>query len=325
MSSLPPAVLVTVLGLLLFTALLAALLYQMAFGERARLRKRVTAIVGTPGKQKVGRIAVQHKRRSLRLKDRDETKRKSYSQRLTEEIAQAGLSWTIRKYLGVSVVLAIVGGLAYQIAGLPPVGLLPTILTMGLGAPKFFLRFRRKRRVNQFIALFPDAIDMIVRGIKSGLPVGECISAIGREVPDPVGTEFRLLAESQRLGVSLEDALKRITDRVPNPELRFFAIVLLIQQQTGGNLAETLQKLSDVLRSRKKMREKIKAMSSEAKASAGIIGSLPFAVTALLSLVAWNYIQLLFFTSAGNAFIFAGFLIMGMGILVMKHMINFDI
>ncbi len=325
MLDLPPAVLATVLGLLLFVGLLGALLYQMAFGPRARLRKRMAAVVGTPGKQKNGRLAVQQKKRQIKLKDRDETRKKSYAQRLAEEIAQAGLSWSIRKYIVFSIILAATGGVAYKLADLPTVGLLPAILTMGLGAPKFYLSRRRKKRVERFIALFPDALDIITRGIKSGLPVGECINVIGREMPDPVGTEFRLLAESQRMGVSLDEALRRATERVPNAELRFFAIVLTIQQQTGGNLADTLQKLSDVLRARKRMREKVKAMSSEAKASASIIGSLPFAVSGLLSLVAWEYIRLLFTTNAGNGFMVIGFVIMGIGIFVMKQMINFEI
>jgi tight adherence protein B len=143
-------------------------------------------------------------------------------------------------------------------------------------------------------------------------------------MPDPVGEEFRLISEGSRLGMTLNDCLERSTERTPTAELRFFAIVLAIQQQTGGNLAETLAKLSEVLRGRKRMRDKVQAMSSEAKSSAGIIGSLPIIVGTLLSLVAPKYVGVLFTTDTGHFLIAGGVAWMGMGILVMRQMIHFD-
>jgi tight adherence protein B len=208
--------------------------------------------------------------------------------------------------------------------GCPPI-LLPAVgLIAFLGIPKFVLNFLIKRRLKKFIAAFPDAIDIIVRGVRSGLTVGECLSIISTESPDPVGPEFRLVNEAIKLGQPMADALQRMSDRLPSPEFRYFTIVLGTQQTTGGNLAETLAKLSDVLRQRKKMRDKVQAMSSEAKASAGIIGSLPLVVMGALSFLAPDYIALLFTTSPGNFMLGLCIVIMGTGVMVMRKMINFD-
>ncbi len=326
LGGLPAGVLFIIVALLAFMAAIGGLLYQVSFGPRAKLNKRMQAVLGTG--QRKGRASISGpaaRKRQIKLKDRETKQKKSFRQRVEGEIAQAGLAWSFKYYLILSVLLAAGSAFAYWLSGMPSIGLPMVAITMGLGAPKFILRFRCKRRVNKFISLFPDALDVIVRGIRSGLPVGECITVIGREMPDPVGVEFRLLSESQRLGVGLDEALRRATERVPNQELRFFAIVLSIQQQTGGNLADTLSKLSDVLRMRKRMRDKVQAMSSEAKSSAGIIGSLPFAVSGLLALIAPEYIGLLFTTDTGHILIGIGLGVMSLGIFVMRQMINFDI
>jgi tight adherence protein B len=181
------------------------------------------------------------------------------------------------------------------------------------------------RRIANFTASFADAIDIITRGIRSGLPISETFNIIVQDMPDPLGAEFRILVESQRLGVTLDAALARACERVPTAELRFFAIVLSIQQSTGGNLAETLAKLSDVLRGRKRLRDKIQAMSGEAKASAVIIGALPPLVGLLLAAVAPHYIGILLAAPIGHVILGAGAGLMGVGILVMRQMINFDI
>jgi tight adherence protein B len=160
--------------------------------------------------------------------------------------------------------------------------------------------------------------------VRSGLTVGECLNIIGTESPDPVGPEIRLVNEAIKLGQTMGDALQRMSDRIPSPEFRYFTIVLGTQQTTGGNLAETLAKLSDVLRQRKKMKDKVQAMSSEAKASAGIIGSLPLLVMGALSFLAPDYIALLFTTKSGNFMLALSCVIMGTGVLVMRKMINFD-
>jgi tight adherence protein B len=166
---------------------------------------------------------------------------------------------------------------------------------------------------------------VVVRGMRSGLPLTECINIIGREMPDPLGAEFRLVTEGQKLGLSLQESLERVLERNPTPDFRYFTIVLAIQQQTGGNLAETLAKLSELLRGRARMRDKIKAYSSEATASALIIGSLPLVVAALLLVVSHEYVMVLFNTEAGNVLLVIGALMMGAGALIMRKMISFDI
>ena len=262
-----------------------------------------------------------------KLKEAESRREKRRGYKLREELIQAGLEdvspWQFK--LG-SAALALFG--TFLCWALLDVNIFIVLilvpLVLGVGAPKYILGYLIKRRLKDFTRLFADAIDIIVRGVKAGLPVPECIAVIGREMPDPVGLEFRLISEGTRLGMSLDDCLERAIDRVPTPELRFFSIVLVIQRQTGGNLADTLGKLSDVLRGRKKMRDKVQAMSSEAKASAMIIGALPIVVGLLLSMVAPDYIGLLFTTRTGNMAVGGGLLWMGIGTFVMKQMISFD-
>jgi tight adherence protein B len=241
---------------------------------------------------------------------------------LATALAQAGLTCTPAQFIGVSLAVAAVLGLLGLLLS-PIAGVLGCIVG-GLGLPQFYLRHRQKQRLSRFIALFAEALDVIIRGVRSGLPLGECLNVISREVGEPVGGEFRLVTEGIRLGMTMEEALRRMSERVPTPEVRFFAIVIGIQQQTGGNLAETLAKLADVLRSRKRMRDKISAVSGEAKASASIIGSLPFIISCLIGVTSPAYIKLLFVTSTGNWIITGGIVMMVNGILVMRRMINFD-
>ena len=164
-----------------------------------------------------------------------------------------------------------------------------------------------------------------MRGIRSGLPLGECLNIIASEAPEPVRTEFRLITDGIRLGMTLNEALQRALTRMPTVEVKFFTIVLTIQQQTGGNLAETLDNLSSILRQRKKMQGKVQALSSEAKSSAMIIGSLPFLITGALLLVQPDYIAMLFNTEIGNIMLAGILLWMGLGIVIMKKMVSFQI
>ena len=209
--------------------------------------------------------------------------------------------------------------------GLPIIAAIPIGLIAFFGLPKLVLRFMARGRQKKFTTHFAGAIDIVVRGIRSGLPVGECLAIIGREIPDPVGQEFRLLVEGQKIGVSTEELLRRGLERIPTSEYKFFAIVLQIQQQTGGNLADTLANLSDVLRERKKMKDKVQALSNEAKASAMIIGSLPFFVMGMISLINPEYMALLFTETLGQFMLAAGVTWMAIGIIVMSKMINFDL
>jgi tight adherence protein B len=195
----------------------------------------------------------------------------------------------------------------------------------GLGLPRWALGFLSKRRVKKFIEDFPNAIDIIVRGIKSGLPVFDCIKVIAREAAEPVCSEFQRLVDNLAVGQAIDQGLERMYERMPTPELRFFTIVMAIQSKTGGNLAEALGGLSTVLRARKLMREKVKAMSSEAVASAMIIGSLPPGIMALVSMTAPDYMTPMFTDPRGHLMLLGGALWMGCGIFVMRRMINFKI
>jgi tight adherence protein B len=196
---------------------------------------------------------------------------------------------------------------------------------IGLGLPRMVLSFKAAGRKKRFVQSFAESVDIIVRGIKSGLPLGECLNIIAREAPDPINIEFRHIIEGTRLGLPLPEALDRAAERVGVPEFRFFAIVLAIQQETGGNLAETLANLSKVLRSRKAMKDKVKAMSSEARTTAMIIGSLPFGMGSILYLTSPDYLMLLFTSSGGHISMVVGVLMMITGSAIMAKMINFKI
>jgi tight adherence protein B len=178
--------------------------------------------------------------------------------------------------------------------------------------------------MKKFLLEFPGAIDVIVRGIKAGLPLGDCLRIVASEMAEPVRGEFRQIIEAQSIGLSLPEAVARITERVPVSEANFFAIVINIQQKSGGNLSEALGNLSAVLRDRKLMKAKVAAMSSEAKASAGIIGALPFIVTLLVYLSSPGYISLLWTTSTGEFVLGCAAFWMMIGIVTIKKMVNFD-
>ena len=182
----------------------------------------------------------------------------------------------------------------------------------------------KKRRENRFLATFPDAVDVIVRGIKAGLPLLESLKMVANEGQEPVKSEFKAIIETQTIGMPLGDACAKLYERMPLPEANFFGIVIAIQQKAGGNLSEALGNLSKVLRERKKMKAKIQAMSMEAKASAAIIGSLPPAVMALVWITSPTYIELLWTHPTGQLMMLGSVTWMTMGVMVMKKMINFD-
>lgn len=297
------------------------------FRLRSRRRQRLEEVMGRVAGSSIvpGNEAGEHERRRAiqqRLKEVERARAGGKKFRLSKEIGKAGLEIGVRAFcIGAAASGMALGGLCYLI-GSPLLGLLGLIVGSVL-LPRLLLSFLVARRLKRFTMLFADAIDVVVRGVRSGLPLAETVAVIGHELPDPIGQEFRLVTEGTRLGMTMEESLTRMTQRVPLSEVQFFAVVIGIQQQTGGNLAETLAKLSDLLRARKRMRDKVQAMSSEAKASASIIGSLPWAVGGILALVAPDYIGLLFTTGTGNFIIVASLLWMSVGIMVMRGMINF--
>jgi tight adherence protein B len=251
----------------------------------------------------------EHRKRALTLKAR---------------IQQAGFSFSPTAFNITTLSIGLLVIIVLLLSGQSPMLALAFGFGAGFGLPRWFLGFVRKRRMKKFSLEFSNAIDIIVRGIKSGLPLNECLKIIARESPAPVGPEFVILLDSMSVGVELGTALEKMSERMPLSELNFFAIVLTIQQKTGGNLAEALGNLSIVLRSRKMMREKIAALSSEAKASSGIIGSLPPLVGTIVYLTTPAYMSLMFTEDIGRIMLAGAAIWMGIGIFVMSRMISFD-
>jgi len=300
-------------------------IYPFLSGERqaerrmASVAKAEPAARATRGSQKSRRDVIENT-----LKEFDERHKKSKSIPLSVRIAQAGMFWSKRQFFIIS------GGIgaAMFLLGLLTGGGLAVAGTLGvagaLGLPRWMLSFLKKRRESKFLAAFPEAVDIIVRGVKAGLPLLDCLKMITLEAPEPVNSEFRAIVETQAIGIPLGDAAGKLYEHMPVPEANFFGIVISIQQKSGGNLAEALGNLSRVLRDRKKMKAKIQAMSQEAKASAGIIGALPVAVMTMVYITSPNYISLLWTEPLGRVMLAASVVWMSMGVMVMKKMINFD-
>ncbi len=320
------------IGLPIIVALCVGVVLYVVFypylsGE-AKAEKRKTAlqarssIVG-PG----GRVNDAAKRRKAVADSLKEIDQRAKSKKITFEmrIAQAGLAWSKTKFWSISAVTGFVGiAGAFYFSGSPMI-IAGSAVIGGLGVPRWYINRKRKKRFDKFLKEFPAAVDIIVRGIKAGIPLGDCIRNIASEATEPVKTEFRAIVEAQAMGLTVADACERMIERVPLPEANFFAIVINIQAKAGGNLAEALTNLSAVLRDRKKMKGKIKAMSSEAKASAGIIGCLPPLVATFVWLTSPAYISLLFVTPTGHMVLAGCAIWMGTGVFVMKKMISFDI
>ncbi|HWT53052.1 MAG TPA: type II secretion system F family protein, partial [Caulobacter sp.] len=256
------------------------------------------------------------------LKDQ-ERKQKKASLSIGARMQAAGLGANVRMFWIISGVLGVFVALIFLLLRQMPLIALGAGFAAGAGLPRWVLGMLAKGRTGKFTAAFSDAIDIIVRGIKSGLPVHDCLKIIGKECPEPLAGEFRILTENVAMGVPMDAALEKMYERMPTNELRFFAIVLAIQQKTGGNLAEALGNLSTVLRARKLMKEKIKALSAEAVASAMIIGSLPPGVVTLISVMSPTYMRPMFTDPRGHLMLLGGALWMTFGVLVMRRMINF--
>ncbi|MDE2356503.1 MAG: type II secretion system F family protein [Alphaproteobacteria bacterium] len=244
---------------------------------------------------------------------------------IRQRLAASGLQLTLGGYLAVSGGTALAALILALVEKTPVALALLVALFAGLVLPHLFINSRIGARQKRFFKLFPDAIGLMVRGLKAGLPVSECIILVGRETPNPVGEEFRRVADQVRLGQSLDDALWGVARRISLPEFNFLVITMAIQRETGGNLAETLQNLDNMVRMREQMKLKVKAMSSEAMATATIIGSLPFAMSALLFVVAHKYIMTLITTELGHVLLLGGFVWLSIGVFIMSQMVRFEI
>jgi Flp pilus assembly protein TadB len=301
--------------------------YPSLSGEkRVEQRRENIARTTTTVAARTARVGGKSRRDQVEetLKEMDARHRASKRPPLAVRLTQAGLGWSKRRFFLTSGLLGLGGFLAILLAGLGLLAALGIGFAAGFGLPFWVLGFLKKRRENKFLNAFPDAVDIIVRGIKSGLPLMDCLRVIVGDAQEPVKTEFRAIVESQAVGVPLGEACLKLYERMPVAEANFFGIVILIQQKGGGNLSEALGNLSKVLRDRKKMKAKIQAMSMEAKASGAIIASLPIIVMILVYLSSPNYISLLWTDSLGNLMLFGSAIWMSMGILVMRKMINFD-
>src|SRR5487761_1908503 len=301
-------------------------IYPLISGEKKAESRRASVARSEPAAAR----QVQKDQRSRReqvegsLKEVEARRQKDKKISLATRLTQAGLDWQPRKFMIASGILAAVCFALAMVLGGGLLGAIGLAFAAGFGLPRWILSFLKNRREKAFLRALPDAVDVIVRGIKAGLPLFESIKVVAADAPEPLRGEFLSIIETQAIGMPLGEACVRLYERMPVPEANFFGIVIAIQQKSGGNLSEALGNLSKVLRDRKKMAEKIQAMSMEAKASAGIIGSLPPIVMLLVYLSTPDYISLLWTHPTGQLMLCGCVIWMTIGILVIKKMINFD-
>jgi tight adherence protein B len=322
------------LGLVGLAALsAAALIYFLAYpllsGE-TKAEKRIQGVTENKAKRAVRTAQVEqasNRRRQVAdtLKELEQKQKQREKLTMRMRLERAGLDLTPRSFWIVSVAAGVViGAITYvSLPGMTPLISLAAAFVGALGLPRWMVGRLIKRRQTKFLDEFANSIDVIVRGVKSGLPLNECLNIIARESPSPIKEEFKELVEQQRVGVPLGECFERMMSRMPLPEVNFFAIVIAIQQQAGGNLSEALGNLAGVLRDRKRMQAKVRALSAEAKASAGVLACLPFAVMIMVYISTPGYIKILFATKMGQFMLVCAACWMTCGILVMKKMINF--
>ena len=301
-------------------------IYPLLSGEKQAEKRRAPFTSSTPALRGGGDDRMRVRRVQVEESMKELERRLAETQKLSLEtrISQAGLSWTKQQFLigsGVMGGVVLIGAFMGGVALLPAIGFAAAV---GFGSPRWVLNFLKKRREAKFLDALPDAVDVIVRGIKAGLPLFDSIKVVVADAPEPLRSEFSAIIETQTIGMPLGDACQRLYDRMPLPEANFFGIVIAIQTKSGGNLSEALGNLSKVLRDRRKMAAKIQAMSMEAKASAGIIGALPPIVMIMVYIMTPDYISLLWTHPTGRLMLAGCVLWMFTGIMVMKKMINFD-
>ena len=325
-------ILVVFFGVLATLGCLGLALRGSVLGPRRHIRRRLDSINRRfTGGAMDGTGAVNSVRREEKVSlipalDRIAKRFLPRQSMLKDRLARTGRNIPIGTYVFINVFVTLAVALvAYVVAALPLFLAALIAITIGIGLPHFVIGRLAGNRMKKFIAIFPDAIDLIVRGLKSGLPVAESINAVGAEMADPVGHEFRLVSDNIKFGMPLEEALWDVSKRLDSQEFKFFIISLSVQRETGGNLGETLGNLSEILRRRRQMSLKIKAMSSEARASAYILGSLPFIMFGIIFMLNPGYETELFTDPRGRVMLGAGLLTMLMGIVVMAKMVKFEI
>ncbi|MEN3383418.1 MAG: tight adherence protein [Hyphomicrobiales bacterium] len=302
-------------------------IYPILSGERQAEQRQERVVRTEPvARATTGRNTPKVRREQVEdtLKELEIRSKKQKSLPIAMRLSQAGLDWSKRQFIIVSAIVGTVLFVAVFIVGGNLIAAVGAGFAGGFGAPRWLLGFLKKRRESKFLHNFPDAVDVIVRGVKAGLPLGDCLRIIANEAQEPVRGEFKVIIEEQTVGIPMGEACAKLFERMPLPEANFFGIVVSIQQRSGGNLSEALGNLSRVLRDRKKMKAKIQAMSMEAKASAMIIAALPFCVMLLVYISSPNYIELLWTHPTGRFMMACSAGWMLMGVMVMRKMINFD-
>ena len=305
---------------------LGGLVFLVVDGDSRAKKRRASvgrASVKTAAASAQDERATRKKQIAEGLRDLEKANRRRRN--LQAKIEQAGLSISRRRFLIASVLFGLFLGVAAWIESKSALLAAMVVVIGSAGLPRFVLERLRRRRIAKFIANFPNAIDIIVRGVKSGLPLGDTIRISAKESVEPVRSEFVKIVKSLSLGLTLPEAIERMAQRIPVAETNFFSIVISIQGQAGGNLSEAIGNLSRVLRERKKMKGKIAAMSMEAKASAAIIGAVPFLVVGALYAASPAYVSLLWMTSHGRMIAGVAICWMAIGVAMMKKMVSFDI
>src|SRR5690348_3171398 len=300
--------------------------YPIISGQRKAEQRMASVAKPEPVAVRTSRVNQKSRRDSVEntLKELENRAKAQKRVPITVRISQAGLSWSKRQFIIISAVLGSVIFLITLVSDLGFIAAVALGFAGAFGLPRWLLAFLKKRREAKFLNDFPDAVDVIVRGIKAGLPLLDCLKMIAVESSEPMKSEFRAIIETQAIGMPLGDACAKLYESMPLAEANFFGIVISIQQKAGGNLSEALGNLSRVLRDRKKMKAKIQAMSMEAKASASIIGAPPLAVMMLVWITSPHYISLLWTEPLGRLMLAGSALWMSCGVFVMKKMINFD-
>lgn len=318
-------------GVILATLALFLVIVMSLSGDQRRASRRIAEVVQGSQSTKLSSSAAANLRRSQYDTATPTIERllKAVLPRpelLRQKLARTGTSMTIAHYAFMCVISGVAIGL---VASFLLNRSLPLSILSGIGSgfllPHMLVGMLSRKRQKIFTDQFPEAIDLIIRGLRSGLPVIESINVVAREMEKPIGTEFTTVADAVKFGQTLEDALSDAIPRIDTAEFKFFVVALAVQRETGGNLAETLENLSDVLRKRRQMKKRIKAMASEPKASAWILGSLPFLMTGIIYFVNPGYVSQLFIDPRGHSLITAGLISQTTGILIMAKMIRFEI
>ncbi len=320
------SIIVISLMMLAVGGLFYAFAYPYLSGQVAAEKRQAQFKQGKTKRADGERVVDQNKRRQQiieSVKDIEGASKKKTAT-LQARLVQAGIPIDMRKFILLSAALGLLIALGVFAVNGNLLVALGAGIGGGVGLPRWIVAFLIKRRLSKFLAEFPTAVDIIIRGVKAGLPLGQCLQIIASEAVEPVRSEFRRIVEAQSIGLSVGEAVERLPESMPVAEASFFSIVINLQQKSGGNLAEALGNLSRVLRDRKKMRLKVNAMSAEAKASAVIIGALPFVVGGLVYFSAPDYLMLLFTTGTGHIVLGVSACWMALGTFIMKRMISFD-